>query len=77
MRHEKAQAKRDKKTMERYCYRNTLDNDSIAMENVNCIPNVVALHVNSTVLQALAIGLFLREVDQLFTSTLLQSDIGC
>jgi hypothetical protein len=77
MRHEKAQAKRDKKRMERDCHRNTLDSDFIAMENVNCIPNVVALHVNSTVLQALAIGFFLREVDQLFTSTLLQSDIGC
>jgi hypothetical protein len=50
MRHEKVQAKRDKKMMERDCHRNTLNSDSIAMENANCIPNVVARHVNSTVL---------------------------
>ena len=50
MRHEKAQAKRDNKRMERDCRRNTLNSDSIDMENPEYIPNVVPLNDKSTAL---------------------------
>jgi hypothetical protein len=45
---EQAQTKRDKKRMERDCRRNTLNNDSIAMDNPEYIPNVVPLNDKST-----------------------------
>jgi hypothetical protein len=44
---EQAQTKRDKKRMERDCRRNTLNSDSIAMENPEYIPNVVSLNDKS------------------------------
>jgi hypothetical protein len=45
---EQARAKRDKKRMERDCRRNTLNSDSIAIENPEYIPNVVPLNDKST-----------------------------
>lgn len=45
---EQARAKRDKKRIERDCRRNTLNSDSIAMENPEYIPNVVPLNDKST-----------------------------
>jgi hypothetical protein len=45
---EQAQAKRDKKRMKRDSRCNTLNSDSIAMENLEYIPNVIPLNDKST-----------------------------